>query len=47
MRLRPGKNVKKKKKYMKFPSGPLAKGFPGGTVVKNPPARQEMQKTWV
>ena len=22
-------------------------GFPGGSVVKNPPAMQEMQKTWV
>ena len=28
---------------------PLAprKGFPGGSVVKNPPAMQEMQKMWV
>ena len=23
------------------------KGFPGGTVVKNPFAKQEMQETWV
>jgi len=30
-----------KKKYQKFP---LAKGFPSGSVVKNPPAIQE---TWV
>ena len=22
-------------------------GFPGGTVVMNPPAMQEMQETWV
>ena len=30
---------KKKKQHRKFPSGPLAKGFPGGAVVKNPPAK--------
>ena len=23
------------------------RGFPGGSVVKNPPAKQEMQETWV
>ena len=22
-------------------------GFPGGTVIKNPPANKEMQETWV
>ena len=22
-------------------------GFPGGSVVENPPAMQEMQETWV
>ena len=22
-------------------------GFPGGSAVKNPPAKQEMQETWV
>ena len=22
-------------------------GFPGGSTVKNPPAKQEMQETWV
>ena len=22
-------------------------GFPGGTVIKNPPARQETQEMWV
>ena len=25
----------------------LILGFPGGSVVKNPPAMQEMQETWV
>ena len=25
----------------------IALGFPGGSVVKNPPAKQEMQETWV
>ena len=23
------------------------RGFPGGSVVKNPPAKQEMQGTWI
>ena len=26
---------------------PCSLGFPGGSVVKNPPAVQEMQKMWV
>ena len=25
----------------------VSQGFPGGSPVKNPPAMQEMQETWV
>ena len=28
-------------------TGPPERGFPGGSVVKNPPAMQETQETWV
>ena len=32
---------------MKFLAIMLSPGLPGGSAVKNPPAMQELQETWV